>query len=127
MNLLRRFISSINDRRQAHSMVKEERRGSLGAKLNAASSRVDHALDELNATLTMSRSDFAAMLAQESHLSDIREVVIFSTFADICEYRSSPNGSLMKVCKHPEHEAHSTGIAACREGLCPKLLEAAKK
>ena len=92
----------------------------------AVDEKLDAKLEELNKTLSMSRDDFRAMLRREAgeHPS---EVVIFSTFADICEFRYSPKDSLMQLCKHPEHDAHSTGIAACREGLCPKLAAATKK
>ena len=127
MNLLR---SIFGNRRERNEKAQEEKRGGLLVRGQVASMRKDAALEELTKTLSMSTGEFRALLAREAKEAgepEIAEVILFEPFADICEFRYSPKDSLMALCKHPEHDAHSTGIAACREGLCPKLLAAARK
>ena len=82
--------------------------------------------EDLTRTLSMSSDDFRRMM-EEEHDRELRSVVQFDTFAAICEHRYSPPESVMRLCKHRDHEAHSTGLAACKQGQCPKLKEAARK
>ena len=126
MNLLHKWFGDRRSEDTQGVKIGFERRGGILQRHQAAAKKLEKAVDELNQTLSMSRSDFHAMLAREAgeHPS---EVILFEPFADICEFRYSPKDSLMALCQHPEHDAHSTGIAACREGLCPKLLAAARK
>lgn len=118
MNLLARILAPFKDRRASDEGAKDDRRINIGARTKAASARVDSAIDELTQTLRINREEF---------LAEIREVVNFQSYADICQYRYSPKDSLMVLCKHKGHDAHATGVAACKEGLCPRLREAAKK
>lgn len=119
MNLLRNWFL---DRRKARLEAEHDRRkakaGLRGWK--ESGDKLDHAVDNLMETISMSADDFRAMLRREAG-PEIHEVVRFDTFAAICEYRYQPKDSVMTVCKHTEHEAASTGIAPCAAGKCPRM------
>ena len=96
-------------------------------ELREAVARASAEAEDLTRTVSMNRDEFCAMLRREAGEPAVKEVVIFDTYAAICEFRYSPKDSLMRLCRHPKHDAHATGIAACRDSLCPRLREAAKK
>ena len=114
MNLLRRMFPS--------AYKGEERRRMRGPleRSKAVSERLDRTIDELHeltsCNLLRRRGECPAIVDNE-----IARTVNFETFAEICEYRYSPENSLMRLCRHPKHEAHKSGIAPCQAGLCPKL------
>mgnify|MGYP001576240624 CR=1 FL=1 len=57
MNLVTRIINGIRNRRKHDCQVKDDRRQSVGARLNAATNRVDSAIDDLGQTVSMSRAE----------------------------------------------------------------------
>ena len=57
MNLIRSLLKPFN-RRVTVEGVKVERRGTTVSRLDAATARVEDALDELNKTVSMSRDEF---------------------------------------------------------------------
>lgn len=83
--------------------------------------------EDLNRTISMKRDDFMAHIGESKRLQAIKGTVDWDSYHAICEFRSYPKESLMRLCKHPEHEAANTGIAACKIELCPRLLEVTRK
>lgn len=83
--------------------------------------------EDLNRTISMKREDFAAFLGESKRLHAIMGTVDWDSYHAICEHRSYPKDSLMRLCKHPDHEAAKSGIAACKIELCPRLLEVTRK
>ena len=127
MNLLRKWFG---DRRAEDTngiKVGIDRRGSLLKRHEEATKKLEQAVADLNETLSMPHDEFRELLRKEAGEPLISEVIQFDTFAAICEFRYSPRDSLMRLCKHKDHDAHSTGVAACREALCPLMLKAMKK
>jgi len=105
VNLFRRFL----DRRRAGATPIMDRRKPT---LKEVDQRYDDAIADLERTIIGSKAISA---------NDIQRVVIFSTFADQCEYRLvTPK---YQVCKHKEHEGAGTGIAPCAESACPFMRE----
>lgn len=128
MSIFSRVIASFKDRRRGNVSVSNERRGGMGQKINAANHRLNCALDELNQTLTMSRAEFASMLAQDAHQESEKVRLIldspwnhveFVSFSEKCEFLYKAETSLGKLCRHPKHSAYSTGMASCSRALCP--------
>ena len=123
MNILRALFQPF-ERRGREEMVEVDKRQSKLSQLQTVNGRTRAALDDLTRTVSMSREQFCELLRKEDDCVLLKEVVQFEPFAQICEHRSAPNGSLMKICKHPEHEANKARIANCNAMLCPKLKEA---
>lgn len=106
MNLFRRFL----DRRKRGAPIAEEKR--LPTHKEARGELKD-AIEKMSHTQIRRRISTPANSPQR--------VVLFDTFASICEYRYL-NGSANAICKHPQHEAHGTNIARCNEQQCPFAL-----
>lgn len=124
MSLLDLFF---RNRRKSDAPVADDRRGGKMKRLAAASKRVDSASEELCQTISMSRADFLAQSTDpQDKLRMVMGTVDFVSFSESCQYRYSPESSLMKLCKHPEHAACSSGIAQCKADLCPEYIKASK-
>ena len=84
---------------------------------------------DLDHTMTLNRDELMNEMRHHGvkvvH-NEVSSAVQFSTYAAICKFRYAPEHSMMRICKHPEHEASATGLAACRLDLCPRMREAAK-
>lgn len=115
MNLLRSLLKPF-DRRTVDQGVSVERRGNLATRLNAATDRVDSAIDDLCKTVSMSRTDFNAMIERDR----VRDVIDFAGFAGKCEFRHV-NGGTEAMCTNPEHEKICTGLEVCGAAACPRL------
>lgn len=115
MNLLKRWFG---DRRKSDAKPADERRRKTPlARWRETGDRLDRAVDNLEQTISLNMHEFSAMMSREHPANDVQRVVIFSTFADQCEYRLvTPK---YQVCKHKEHEGAGTGIAPCAEACCP--------
>jgi len=100
-NLLRRLL----DRRRASFGTDTERRR---PSMKDADERLADSIQRMESTIIRRRLPHSA--------NDVQRVVLFDTFAEVCEFRYQ-NGNT--VCKHPEHEAHGTGISLCNEQQCP--------
>ena len=115
MNLLRKMFG-----RPPTDGVERRRMSGPLERSKAVSERLDRSIDRLHELTTCNRlrskGECPVIVDNE-----VARSVQFETFADICEYRYSPENSLMRLCRHPEHEAHTAGIAPCQAGLCPKL------
>ena len=108
--------------RFVHPEVEKER-----MEMREALARATAEAEDVTRTVSLDADALREWIAKQVQTpSEIHEQVQFSTFADICEFRYSPKDSLMLICKHPEHEAHKSGIAACRASLCPKMKAAQK-
>ena len=64
MNLLRSMLKPFN-RRISDQPFTIEKRGGVVNRLNAASERVDNAIDELSKTVSMKRDEFEKFLEKE--------------------------------------------------------------
>lgn len=126
MNLLRKLLA---DRRKEEKEVRDDRRGKGPIKRwKDSGDRLDRVVDDLYKTVKVGREDFCRQMQEEGDCpvlvdNHIARELKFDTFAEICEFRYSPENSLMRLCKNPKHEAHASGIAPCQQGLCPKLKD----
>ena len=89
-----------------------------GKSVKAAQSRVNNAIDELEKTVRMTKEELFASERIEV-ANDIQHTVIFSTFAEICRYRSRQG--IYVICRNGAHAASGTGVAQCAEELCPLM------
>lgn len=92
----------------------------LNGESKEATERLNKAADDLTRTVSMSRAEFKDLVDREKQ-REISAVIQFAPFAEICEFRSAKEGSAMVVCRNPKHEAAKSGIAPCRQAVCPKL------
>ena len=117
--LLNRLMNrvKVTDRRTQANGVKDDRRTSATHRLNAASDRVDAAIDDLCKTVSMSRSDFNAMIERDR----IQDVIEFASFASKCEYRYINGDGHTHLCRNPDHEKICTGHELCAQIICPRL------
>ena len=86
--------------------------------VKSVQNRVNDAIDELEKTVRMTKEELFASERIEV-ANDIQHTVIFSTFAEICRYRTRQG--IYMLCKNGAHEASGTGIAKCAEELCPLM------
>lgn len=105
MNLLRRFL----DRRKSSSAVGKERRK---PSMRDVDEQLFSAISDLEKTVISKKK---VVMVHDSPWNHVE----FATFAETCSYRYK-NGDLRAICKHPEHEAHGTGIASCNKVQCPR-------
>lgn len=121
------ILDYLLNRRTHTEPVKDDRRDGKMKRLAAASKRVDSASEELCQTISMSRADFLAQSTDpQDKLRIVMGTVDFISFSENCQYRYSPEQSLMKLCKHPDHEACKSGVAPCQPSVCPEYLKASK-
>ena len=106
------------NRRTHDEPVAEERRVKL--KHKEVYKRFDESMEHFDQTIRMKRDDF--FRGEKFTANDSQQVVIFSTFREICAYRLTQGQ--YRLCKHPKHEAANTGVAKCEEQLCPALAAA---
>lgn len=117
-NLIDRLRSFVGNRRSgAPKPVRENRR----EQRRNADERLQNALTDFERALGLKEPPNDEKFNASN---DRQQVIIFSTFRDICEFKLSQGG--YRLCKHPAHEAANTGISKCEEGLCPKLHMALK-
>ena len=120
MGSLKRLFSRFRDRRQEDVSVPVDRRT---PNLKEAKERLrrQHAeFQDYVRRLTGDGTERKQFVAS----NDRQQVVVFSTFREICEHRLIAGEH--RLCRHPEHEAANTGIARCDEAICPALNAALK-
>ena len=84
--------------------------------------RVNDAIEELEKTVRMTKDElFAAQRVEVAN--DVQHTVVFSTFAEICRYRTKQG--IYVLCRNGAHEASGTGVASCNEEQCPLLRQQA--
>lgn len=120
------WMRIIFNRRREKRPVDKDRRGppGTGGRHRQAEERLLNAIDDLEKTVSIKRDDMKR-LALEA-VNDRQQVVIFSTFREICRF-SGPDLGPIRLCKHAEHpEAANSQITICEEGSCPVLSLAIK-
>ena len=90
--------------------------------VKAVQSRVNDAIEDLTKTVRMTKDELFAE-ARKEVANDVQHTVVFSTFAEICRYRTK-NGIYI-LCRNGAHEASGTGIASCNEEQCPLMRKQA--
>lgn len=111
---LRRWIARLTDRRKLNIPVSIDRRAPQAREIKE---RLDRAHERLLETVKKHTGELPRIAA-----NDIQQVVIFSTFREICSFRLTAGEH--RLCRHEKHEAANTGIAPCNEQLCPSLRRA---
>ena len=86
--------------------------------VKAVQVRISDAIDDLTKTVSMTKAELLAE-ARNEVANDVQHTVVFSTFAEICRYRSKQG--IYMICRNGAHEASGTGIAQCDEELCPLM------
>lgn len=118
-----RFL--FGNRRKRDDPHDDDRRGGGGGgfgKMKEADKKLRDSVDELNRTVRLRRDDFKCVVA-----NDRQQVVIFSTFREICTSKG-PQIGWMRLCRHDNHvNANDPRGAICDEELCPKLNAALLK
>lgn len=84
--------------------------------------RVNDAIEDLQKTVRMTKDELFAEARREV-ANDVQHTVVFSTFAEICRYRTKQG--VYVLCRNGAHEASGTGVAACAEELCPLMRKQA--
>ena len=120
-SLIDKLRGIVGERRHTDKPVAEDRRSGKRSQRAQADQRLWDALDDLERTLGLREPKNGVKFVASN---DRQQVVIFSTFRDICEFKLSQG--IYRLCRHPAHEAANTGLAKCEEGLCPKLHVALK-
>lgn len=122
-NILGRLRGLFGNRRKRDEPRDDDRRGGggRGDRMKAAEKKADAALDELNRTVRMRREDFMERAAQNDH----QQVVIFSTFREICQQKGPELGAI-RLCRHPSHPDAANAHKICDENKCPKIMLALK-
>ena len=113
--VLERLRSMIQDRRQNNLPVNQDRRKQ--SKSKEAEKRLRDALEDFKETVRVRRPDDEVRRFLASN--DRQQVVLFSTFRDICEF--GIRAGEHRLCRHPSHEAANSGIARCDEAICPAI------
>ena len=90
--------------------------------IKAAQDRVNDAIAELEKTVHMSKDELFAEARREV-ANDVQHTVVFSTFAEICRYRTKQG--IYVLCRNGAHEASGTCIASCNEEQCPLMRKQA--
>lgn len=111
--LLERLRGRFLNRRKAQEPITVERRSSQ--KVRDVDARLHHAVEDLEQTLSARRDDWFKRVA-----NDIQQEVIFSTFREVCSYKSGLGQ--YRICRHPKHSAANSGLAPCDEQSCPIIL-----
>lgn len=116
--ILDRIRSMLHDRRQQNLPVNADRRKPTNRK--QVEKRLLDAIDDFARVTKREEPPAERFVAS----NDRQQVVIFSTFREVCEF-NLPAGE-HRLCRHPEHEAANSGIARCEEAICPALNAALK-
>jgi hypothetical protein len=114
-NILDRMRKLWGERRLQKTPVSVERRYKL--KRKDVEQRYDESFDNFERTVRMKREDFMKFSS-----NDRQQVVIFSTFSEICDKRL--DAGIHRLCRHPAHPAANTGVARCEEQVCPLMAAA---
>lgn len=118
------WMRRIADRRKANRPVDKDRRGGgTGGKRKEVEQRLYDAIDDLERTVSVKRDELLKRLALTAD-NDRQQVVIFSTFREICADKLDAGEH--RLCRNPAHAAANTGIAKCDEQLCPRIDQALK-
>ena len=57
--------------------------------------------------------------ARREVANDVQHTVVFSTFAEVCKFRTKQG--IYVLCRNGAHEAAGTGVASCNEEQCPLM------
>lgn len=119
--LLDRMRVLFGNRRKRDDPRDDDRRGGGGMRrFKEAAEKERDAQDELNRTVRMRRDDLLKKFGSNDH----QQVVIFSTFQEICRF-NLPMGDV-RICRHPKHkDAANSDLAICDEKNCPLIGPAA--
>lgn len=121
MEKLRTLFFRMFDRRKMDKPVSDDRR-QRKPRLKEIDARLKSAVDRLEEkTARMIRGDLSRCVA-----NDRQQVVIFSTFREICQFKG-PEIAALRLCRHKDHpEAANSAYAICDEDKCPSLTAALK-
>lgn len=120
---LERLRGLLRDRRKDSKPVEQERRADdKRSRQKQVDDRLADAIDELDRTVRLRRDDLLKMVA----VNDAQQVVIFSTYREICESKGPEIGG-MRLCRDSRHpHANDGSVQICDERLCPRLWAALK-
>ena len=113
MASLRRWLARLGDRRREQRPVKQDRRA---PSVREAKDRLSQAHAQLDEFLKKHRGESKSIAS-----NDRQQVVIFSTWRDICASKGPDIGGL-RLCRHKDHpDAANSELAICEECKCPTL------
>lgn len=120
MPSLRNFFRKLFDRRKRDTPVQYERRNNK-FHIRDVDERLRTVVNKLEErTSRLRREDLERATA-----NDAQQVVIFSTFRDICQFKG-PQMAMMRFCRHPNHPDAANSVRICEEDKCPKIMAALK-